>query len=235
MLPKISQPTFSLILPSTKKEIRYRSFTVKEEKLLMIAQASGERADYVNCFKQLISNCCVDPIDVDQLASYDIEYFFLMLRAKSVSNVINLIIKDDHGKDIDVQVNLNDVKVHESTVPNKIVLDPEKNIGIKMKYPTFGEIATLSRKETGAISLDDGLDLFISLIEMIWEGDAVFLAKDSSREELEAFVDDFNPDQVAAVEGFLEDLPFVYLDVNYKDSTGEEVTTRITGIDSFFE
>ena len=233
-LPKLEQPTFTLTLPSNKKQIRFRSFTVKEEKLLLIAQASGEREDYINVFKQLITNCCVDPIDVDSLASYDIEYFFLNLRAKSVSNVIKLKITDDYEKEVEVDVKLDDVKVHESTVSNKILLDPVKNIGVKLKYPTFSEIAKLARREDGAVELDDGLDLFISLIDLIWEGDNVHIAKESTDAELKAWIEDFNGEQVKMVEAFLEDLPFVYLDVHYMDSKGEKKTRRITGIDSFF-
>ena len=75
-LPKLSQPIFSLTLPSSGKAVRFRPFTVREEKLLMIAQESGERKDIINTYKQLINNCCIDPVDVDKLASFDIEYFF---------------------------------------------------------------------------------------------------------------------------------------------------------------
>lgn len=234
MLPKLSQPTFTLTIPSTKQKVRYHPFTVKEEKLLLIAQAGGEREDYINCFKQLIVNCCVDQIDVDSLASYDIEYFFLNLRAKSISNVIKLKITDDYGKEIDVEVNLDDAKVHEATVPDKILLDEGQDIGIKLKYPNFQQIAALSRREDGAVSLEDGLDLFVSLIDVIWQGESVFLAKDSTREELIEFIDGFSAQQVQKVEEFLEDLPFVYLDIQFMNSKGEPATRRITGIDSFF-
>jgi hypothetical protein len=234
MLPKLEQPTFTLILPSTKKQIRYRSFTVKEEKLLLIAQASADREDYINVFKQLINNCCVDPIDVDTLASYDIEYFFLNLRSKSVSNMVKLTITDDNDKQFDIEVNLDDVKVHESTVSNKILLDKAKNIGIKLKYPTFTDIARLSRRDDGQVTLEEGLDLFVSLIDMIWEGDTVYPAKESTHEELKEWIEGFSNEQVKMVEDFLEDLPFVYLDIKYVDSNGEQKVKRITGIESFF-
>ncbi len=76
--------------------------------------------------------------------------------------------------------------------------------------------------------------MFISLIDLIWEGEAVYPAKEATREELVSFVDDFNAEQVKKVEAFLEDLPFVYLDINYVDSKGEQKTRRVTGIESFF-
>lgn len=234
MLPKLSQPTFTLTLPSTGKQVRYRPFTVKEEKLLLIAQASGEREDYINCFKQLITNCCVDDIDVDKLAFYDIEYFFLNLRAKSVSNVVQLKVTDEYGKEIDVEVNLDDAKVHKSTVSNKIVLDAARDIGIKMRQPGFAELASLARRDDGNVTMDEGLALFISMIDCIWEGEAFYPAADADKQELAAFVEDFTAEQIKMVEAYLEDLPYVYLDLEYMNSKGEKVSKRIAGINSFF-
>ena len=39
-LPKIAVPEYTLLLPSTGKEYKYRPFLVKEEKLLLIAMES---------------------------------------------------------------------------------------------------------------------------------------------------------------------------------------------------
>lgn len=233
-LPVITQPTFTLTLPSTKKQIRFRPFTVKEEKLLLVAQQSGDTDDYVNVFKQLINNCCLDPVDVDKMASYDIEYFFLCLRAKSVSNKVELKIKDEHDVDIDVVVNLDEAKVHESSKSNKILLDPVKDIGIVLKYPTFQEMVALGRREDGVVTIEDGLELFISLIDMIWEGENVYLASESTKKDLLDFIEQFDNNQIREVEAFLEDLPFIYLDVEYTDSAGHKKNKRITGIRSFF-
>jgi len=233
-LPKISQPSFSLTIPSSGKTVRYRPFTVREEKILLVAQSGGEKQDYIDAFKQMVTNCVLDPIDVDTLASYDIEYIFLNLRAKSVSNVIELKMKDEHEKEISVSVNLDNVQVHKSTVSNKIVLDAEREIGIKMKYPTFAEIEKLSARDENGTELDAGLDLLTSLIELIWEGESVYPASESTQKELHEFISDFSADQIAKMQDFLNDLPYVYLDIEYTDSTGEKKSRRIAGISSFF-
>jgi len=233
-LPKLDQPVFTLTLPSSGQKIRYRSFTVKEEKLLLIAQSSGEQEDYINAFKQLITNCCIDEIDVDKMASFDIEYFFINLRAKSVSNVVTLKIKDEHAKDIEVDIKLDEVQVHKPTVSNKIVLDPARDLGMKMKYPSFNEIQNVTKRDTTGVEFNEGLELFISLIDCIWEGEDVFPASESTRDELMAFVEDFSNEQVEKIEAFLSDLPYVYLDVNYMDSKGQKQTHRLMGIESFF-
>jgi len=113
MLPKIKQPIFTMEIPSNKKSVKYRPFTVAEEKLLMIAKESNDNKDIVNVYRQIINNCILDTIDVDKLAYFDLEYIFLMLRAKSVSNVVDLQIKDEDGNTYPVKYDLDNVKISE--------------------------------------------------------------------------------------------------------------------------
>jgi hypothetical protein len=80
-LPKIDQPLFDIIIPSTKKKVRYRPFTVKEEKILLIAQESKDQNQILLAIKQIITNC-VENVDVDKLAIFDLEYLILNIRAK---------------------------------------------------------------------------------------------------------------------------------------------------------
>jgi hypothetical protein len=71
-LPKLNQPLFEIEIPSTGKKARYRPFTVKEEKILLIAQESKELDQIILSVKQVISNCLQD-VDVD-LLSFGIYY-----------------------------------------------------------------------------------------------------------------------------------------------------------------
>jgi hypothetical protein len=106
MLPKLSQPIFTLTMPSSGKKVKYRQFTVKEEKILLTAQASGGKEDMIEAFKQLITNCCLDDVDVDKMPAFDIEYFFLQLRAKSVSDVIKLSFTEEDGTKAEAEIKL---------------------------------------------------------------------------------------------------------------------------------
>ena len=107
-LPKLSYPIFELTLPSTKQTIRYRPFLVKEEKILLTAQASGEPKDILLALRQVINNCVLtEGIDIEQLTTFDLEYLFIKIRAKSVNNVIKLAYKDlDDEKRYEVEVDL---------------------------------------------------------------------------------------------------------------------------------
>ena len=90
-LPKIDLPVYDFTIPSSGKEIRVRPFTVKEEKLLLIAIESKVAVDIIATVKQVINNCIQDDtIDDDKLPFFDIDYLFIFLRAKSVGDEVTV-------------------------------------------------------------------------------------------------------------------------------------------------
>ena len=89
-LPKIKSPIFELTLPSSNAQIKYRPFLVKEQKILLMALESQEQGEMFRAIKQIIGNCALDEIDVDELPMFDLEYFFLRLRAKSIGEIVDL-------------------------------------------------------------------------------------------------------------------------------------------------
>jgi len=124
-LPKIQSPTFEVIIPSINKTVLFRPFLVKEEKILLMAQQSNDDKDIIKAIKQVVNNCCLDDkLDIDKLATFDLEYLFLKLRARSVNNVVEILYKDaEDEKEYKFSINLDDVEV---TMPKK----SEKNIKI---------------------------------------------------------------------------------------------------------
>ncbi len=140
-LPKIATPTYSLVLPSTEKEIDYRPFLVKEEKLLVIALESEDTKQITNAIKAVIKACVLTKgIKVENLPTFDIEYLFLNIRGKSVGEEldVNIICPDDEETQVQVQIDLDDIKINKSEDhTNKIQLD--KNLMMEMKYPSLNE------------------------------------------------------------------------------------------------
>ncbi len=146
-LPKLNVPVYEAILPSTEKVIKYRPFLVKEEKLLLTAQESGEEA-VLPAVKQIIRNCVQGEIDVDSMPLFDIEYVFLRLRAKSVGEEVTLGLKpwgcpQNDGElckfTTEVAINLEKIEcVKNEKHTSKIMLDD--NIGIMMKYPDISKL-----------------------------------------------------------------------------------------------
>jgi len=125
-LPKINVPEYTLVVPSTDEEIKFRPFLVKEEKLLLMAQETGADSALYSAIKNLIKNCCFDKIDVDKLPLFDIEYIFLNIRAKSVEEIAKLqvICPDDGETEIKINVDLKEEQEKQEEQP--IVVPPEK-------------------------------------------------------------------------------------------------------------
>ena len=53
-LPKLKTSEYTLKLPSTQEEIKYRPFLVKEQKILMIAQESEEEKQISDAMGTLV-------------------------------------------------------------------------------------------------------------------------------------------------------------------------------------
>ena len=143
-LPMMNTPTYNLVIPSSKMSVKYRPFLVKEEKSLLIAQQSEDLTVMVDTLKSVINSCVIDKIDVDTLASFDIEYLFTQIRAKSVGETIDLMFPCDmdHGEEdnekarVKISIDLTQLQVE---VPeghtNKI--DLFSDVGVVMKYPSI--------------------------------------------------------------------------------------------------
>lgn len=238
-LPKLKHPTFLFKLPSNGKEINLRPFTVKEEKILLFAQQDGSSDAILNSFNQLITNCVIDPIDVDEMPSFDIEALFLKLRSISVSNIAKIQIEDTNKEGIQETIELEidldkDVVIHnlESTASNKIVLNPEQELGVVLRYPTFKAV----KRMTGLDKNDpaSGLEMYDDVISTIWEGEEVYDYVSASRAEKNDFLESLSESAVEKIQEFLETMPYIGATIKYKLKDGEERSLDIRGLQSFF-
>lgn len=234
-LPEIKHPVFKLKVPSTKKEIRYRPYTVKEEKLLLTSKLSDKIEDVVDTLKQVITNCVIDDLSIDKLAMFDIEYIFVNLRKVSVSDKVELFVEHE-GKKIPFEVDLNNVHVKFPKDHTNIVT-VDNGISIKMKYPNMKQILGLesiaSADDTSLIKVDDYIfDMFIDCIESVMDEDKVY--NDFTKEELTTFVMNLPSDNNKKIAEFFNTMPSLEHVVNVRlpDGTATEVTLK--GIKDFF-
>jgi len=233
-LPKIDTPIFTLKLPSSngKKNIKFRPFTVREEKiLLMAAQGEGEE-EVLDSIKQVINNCLHTKIDIDDLPTYDIEYIFVNLRARSVNNVIELTLTDDEdGQTYNVPVNIDDIEVVFDE-GHKYVIELNDNISIQLKDPNYNMVQKLSsyKKDDDAM-----MEMVISTIDKVLVGDDdVLLMKDHTRKEQEEFIDSLSSQNMRDIENFLNTLPKLTHTIEYAREDGTKVEKVVEGMQSFF-
>ena len=237
-LPKLNVPVYEAVLPSTEKVIKYRPFLVKEEKILLTALEADDTKALSSAVKQIVNNCVQGELDVDKLPTFDIEYLFLRLRAKSVGEKVTVGLRpwgcpNNEGKlcenTTEVEINLEEVKVDKSKASSsKIMLDDK--IGIKMKYPDINTINL-----TGTTPETTGMNVITSCIDMIFTEEETHERDSFTDKELDEFIDSLNSQQFKLIRDFFDNMPVLKHTVKYKCETcGEKKETILQGLNSFF-
>ena len=236
-LPKVNTPEYRLTIPSTDEELRYRPFLVKEEKILLIAQETGDEKAIYGAIKQLIQNCCFEQIDVEKLPLFDIEYIFLQIRAKSIGEIasIEVTCPDDKKTKVKVDVDLTTVNVHmEEDHDARIQLTD--TIGVLMSYPHMGTVTMLNAQigEKGS-QIDNLFEMICDCMYQVWEGEDIHDAMDYSSKEKMEFVNSLNHDQFEKIQKFFESMPTVKHEVEITNpKTKKKSTITLQGMQAFF-
>jgi len=240
-LPKINTPTYDLTLPSNGKKIKYRPFLVREEKILIMALETEDMSQITNAIIEILDECILTKgVSVTKLATFDIEYLFLNVRAKSVGETVevNVTCPDDEKTTVQMEINVDSIKVqkirgHKSTIK----LDDQYSM--KLKYPSMTEFIE-SNFESGqdggeGNDIDKSLNMITSCIEMIYDNEESWDAADSSKKELEEFIEQLNSKQFKAIEKFFETMPKLSHKVKVTNpKTKVESQVVLEGLASFF-
>ena len=230
-LPTIETPKYTAVVPSTKQEIEYRPFLVKEEKILMMAQESNDAKSVMKATKDILQSCTFNKLDVDKLAIYDIEYLFLQLRMRSVGEVAKLKLKcSKTGEYVKYDLNLEDVQVQypKKKVDNKVQLTD--NVGITLK-PIGVEDAT----DIGSAEDEKQMVWGIAAsIETVYDENGVYQLGDFSEKEVTDFVESLNRSQIEKIQNYLENQPTLSHTIEFKGPQGHENKITLTGLQSFF-
>lgn len=237
MLPKISTPSYFLTLPSTGKEIKYRPFLVREEKLLVLALETEDIKNITEAIKTVIKNCIeTKGIKIEVLPTFDIEYLFLNIRGKSVGEEldVNIICPDDEETTVSVKINIDDIQVQKFDNHEKTIKIDDK-VTIEMRYPSLDQFIKNSFDFNSANNMDQSFDLISSCIEKIYTEDEVWSSADVTKKELNEFLDQMNSSQFKKIEQFFETMPKLshkLIVINPKTKVESEVT--LEGLTSFF-
>lgn len=234
-LPKMQLPLYTLVVPSTKKEVRFRPFLVKEEKALLIAQQSEDPKVMISTLKSIIEDC-VEGINADTLAIFDYEYLFTQIRSKSVGEFADLVFLCDDCTDekARIPISMDITKFAVKFNPehnNKIELTD--SIGVIMKYPNLDTIGELEKASKGDV--DSVFKLVTECIEFIYDGDEVFPIKEQTKEEVLEFLNNLTQEQFSKIETFFDTMPKMSQPVKYDCPVcGKHHDKVLEGIESFF-
>ena len=236
-LPKISTPTYEMVLPSSNKKIKYRPFLVKEEKVLILAMESQDTATVANAVKDVLKNCILSRgIKVEKLSTFDIEYLFLNIRGKSVGEAIEVMVTcpDDGKTQVPTSINIDEIKVIIDDDHQKdIKLDD--TYSLRMRYPSLDEFVKNNFATASDISVDDTFDLIASCVDQVYSEEESWASADCTKKELNDFIESLNSTQFKMVEKFFETMPKLAHTVKViNPNTKVESEIKIEGLQNFF-
>jgi len=236
-LPTVETPRYELTLPSTDKVIQFRPFLVKEEKILLVAMESNNNDEIMNATREILNACTYDKIDIDTLPIFDIEYIFLQIRAKSVGEIakFKMLCPDDKETYADVELDLTKVNVQvDDEHTNNVLIDEDRKLGVVFNYPTLG--MTRAGFNIDSTDIKTLFEIMSSSIEHIYEGEKIYPAKDSTKEELRKFLEGLPQKSFVNIKTFFETMPQLRHSVELENpKTKVKSTIVLKGIRDFFQ
>ncbi|SVA53292.1 uncharacterized protein METZ01_LOCUS106146, partial [marine metagenome] len=241
-LPIIAVPKYQLTIPSTNKEVNFRPFLVKEEKILLIAMESEDEAQMTTAIRDIIGNCIYEKLEVSQMPMFDIEYIFLQLRAKSKGEVIDLSFdctkcQKPIKTDIDIsKITITKTEGHDPKIPLS------DDVGVIMKYPSM-EIQNIINKENSDV--ENIFSTISSCIESIWDKETVYSSKDHTKAEIDQFLESLPDSAFTKIQKFFDTVPVLKHEFELKCQNkngkgkkasicGHKETKTLEGLASFF-
>lgn len=228
-LPIMKVPEFSTKLPSTGKQIKYRPFLVKEEKILLMALEGKDKTEITGAIINLLKSCILTSgVNVEKLPTFDIEYLFLKIRSKSVGESVELNLAHSTGEckvRTLVEINLDQIEVDKKPQDGKVMLTD--TVGVMLRYPS---IADAEDVQEGS---DYALRLIRKCVEYVFDENAVY--NEFTDEELDAWIGGLNKEQMLKIAEFFNGMPKLSHTAKWKcASCGKEDSVRIEGLQNFF-
>ena len=234
-LPTMDLPTYELEIPSTKKKIRYRPFLVKEEKVLLLAIESNDDKNIRDAVLGLLKACIQSRVKIENLATFDLEYIFLNIRAVSVGEIVemNVTCQDDEETQVRYNLNLTEAQViFPEGHSNKIMLTD--TTGVIMKYPSFDRFVN-GQFIDGSVDEDEVIKIIAESIDQIFQGEEVYDDSTTSKKEFIQFVESLTNAQMEKIQAFFESSPRLEHKFTVTNpNTGVESEYTLRGLNSFF-
>ena len=247
-LPTIAVPEYTLTIPSSGKDVKYRPFLVKEEKILLLAMESEKTEEIIAATKTIIENCIygVD-IDVEEMPTFDVEYIFLQLRAKAKGEVLDLNYKCPKCElEIPLAINIDDITIQQNKEHTKDIKITEE-LGVMMKYPNLSLQSKIAQKEDGSKPEIEALfETMTACIDYIYDKETTYPSKDHTEKEMVDFLESLTDEQFQKLSKFFETSPALRHEVELhckhkvkgkgkeKKECGYKEKITLEGLNSFF-
>ncbi len=234
-LPRLNENSqYELTIPSKKQIVQYRPFLVKEQKVLLIAYESQDRRQILNAMLNTIEACLKEPLNVKALSTFDVDYMFTQIRAKSVGETSDILIGcTECETQNEVKINLEEIKIDVGENNNLIELTDK--ISVRMRFPNYDYFISNDVLMGESTQSEQLMALVVSCIDAVETEDERISMQDESNEEIMGFLDSLTTDQFDKIAQFTLDLPKLEHEVAFKcKDCGTDNKRILRGIDDFF-
>ena len=234
-LPKFNDtPKYELVIPSTQDKIKFRPFLVKEQKVLLIAMETQDQSQILNAIVDTIQSCIMSDINITMLTSFDIEYIFTQIRAKSVGEKSTIQIAcDECERTSTVDIDLEKIKV--SVVKQNMFLKLNDQYTVKLRYPKYQYMLNNEVLKNTDSMTESLYELIIGCLDKLQSDDDIILFDDESREEVNKFLESFTSKQFEEVVQFVQNMPKMSHVVEFNcEHCNHPNKITLQGINDFF-
>jgi hypothetical protein len=228
-LPNQELPKYKIQLPASKKNIEFRPFNVREEKILLLAMETGNSDNIVTALTQIFELCTFGVCKLNEMIQVDAEYLFIHLRNKALGEGIDVSHECNNcSYKTEMTLNLEDIKVldAEKVDPN---IQISENTIVTMSYPTLDK----------TIDLSDDADPLVSVakcIESLTIGESVYHKEDTKLTDYVEYLNGLTQVQIDMLEAFFKTMPRIVFDLEYKCVKCETSNKiHLEGLNDFFE
>lgn len=231
-LPVIQQPLFDLYIPSLDKEVKCRPFVVREEKILLMAQAGRDPKEIVKAIQQVVNNCIQDKeLDISNLTTFDLEYIFIKLRSKSVNNIAEIAYRDNEDeKTYDFEIDLDKVELYRDP-EHSTTIKVDSNTTLKMRYPKIEMMEKMVQLQT---EVDVFFEVVRYCIDSVIQGDELYKMSEFNQEEQDQFVAGLDVKTFNKITKFFSTIPKLSYTIEYTNEKGTERKITLESLTDFF-
>ena len=229
------KPMYEVVVPSSQETFKFRPFLVKEQKSMLIAFESKDNKQILNTMLNCVESC-IPGLDAKRLATFDMDYIFTQIRAKSVgetSKVRAACIKCN--EDNEVTINLEKIKMEKAEMKSQIVPITD-TIRLEMKFPTYDDVLkSPNYMKDDSNQVEELFDSISTCLYAVQSGDDNILVSEEPKEEIEKFINSLNTKQLEKIAQFIEKIPTLTHEEKFKCvKCNHENTLRLKGIQDFF-
>jgi|TARA_A100001515_G_scaffold5697_1_gene5057 hypothetical protein len=221
-----SLPKYKVKVPSTGQNTFFRPFLMKEQKMLLVAQQSKDKSEILKAMTTVVENCVDDIPNVLEMPLYDLEYLFIQIRAKSVSEKSEPTFTcPATGQTVKTGINLTEVQIFKGNPKSKIKVTDK--LTVEMRSPTV--------KDYILIDSENWFETLMArcMSKLIFE-DEVFEGVSIQDEEKLEILETMTQKQYNTCVKFIDEQPYIYTDVKYRTEDGELRDIRFKGMKDFF-